>query len=77
MTDQDDFGLTFSDEDFERRYSPEDRTETAARSGAAPAPAKEAATPLVRSRTDHRRHAHTAAAAPRRIRPHLRAAFLG
>jgi hypothetical protein len=49
MTEQEEAGLTFSDEDFERRYSSEEQPETA-RSRATAAPAKPVATQLVRSR---------------------------
>jgi hypothetical protein len=49
MNEQEDVGVTFSDEGFERRYSSEDQTEAVPRSRTAPA-AKGSAPTFVRSR---------------------------
>jgi len=47
MNEKDDFGLTFSDEDFERRYSSEERPEAAVPSSGTPPAAGRAAPPAV------------------------------
>lgn len=50
MIEEEDVGLTFSDEDFERRYSPEPAVPSASRTGTASHPAQPPAAPVSRSR---------------------------
>jgi hypothetical protein len=50
MIEEEDVGLTFSDEDFERRYSPEPAVASASRTGTASGPAQPSAAPVARSR---------------------------
>jgi hypothetical protein len=50
MIEEEDVGLTFSDEDFERRYSPQPAVPSASRAGAASRPAQPPAASVARSR---------------------------
>ena len=50
MIEEEDIGLTFSDADFERRYSSEQLSETAGASSAAAPATKPATAPIARSR---------------------------
>jgi len=50
MIEEEDVGLTFSDEDFERRYSPESAAPSASQAGTGSRAGPPSAAPVARSR---------------------------